>query len=135
MANKTEGNLVNRIGKLYIPEMVLRNSIMFDDLYQLIMEKLGFIVLRCEFLRISNQFEYQGYSPYFRKIELGTNPPAYDLILTLITNEETQNSYYENIYIIERQTDNKIEIYSRKEEILKVTKNHVSLIRDDENEK
>jgi hypothetical protein len=128
-------NLVNRIGKLYIPELVLRNSIMFNQgLYQFIMNELDFIVMRCEFLGISNQFEYAGYSKYFKIIEEATEPTCYDAIITITTDEEKQNAFTESIYILERGTENKIEIFSRKEEIKEFIKNNVTIARD-ENEK
>ena len=77
----------NRIGKVYVSkELLLSNG---TDVADLIFRNL--IIVRCECLiHMGERFEYIAYSHLFDEVDMGTEPPKYDIILH--TNENREQS-------------------------------------------
>lgn len=77
-----------RIGKLYISDELIKDM----DISEMLKVTSKFVVIRCEFLYHSNQFEYIAICPDFDEIGNSVMPPTYDVELKTEFNEELQKS-------------------------------------------
>lgn len=72
----------SRIGKFYVSRPLIEEDV--DHIIE-VLDLLKFVPYRVEMLEYRDEFEYVGYSPKFKKIELGEIVPEY--IIKTVVND------------------------------------------------
>jgi hypothetical protein len=78
-----------RIGKFYVFANLVDNNWM-----GLLKIFSCFVILRAEYLYAGERFEYIAYSPLFDILDLGAEPPIYEIIVNSRNNSVTVEKGY-----------------------------------------